>query len=95
LRKANASQELFRWVLGLLILAWSLPVSAVTAISNTPIATDGGSTLNNAEWKALIFTSASGNWTIDSVVLGLNPFNLCARGQVGRYRDQVGQHGDD
>jgi hypothetical protein len=66
----------FGWLLALLGSAWSLPVSAATVISNTPIATDGGTTVNNTDWKALIFTSASGNWTIDNVVLGLNPINI-------------------
>jgi hypothetical protein len=76
LKAVYASRVSFRWVLAWLILVWSLPASAVTVISNTPIATDGGSTLSNTDWKALIFTSASGSWTIDNVVLGLNPINI-------------------
>lgn len=64
------------WLVGLILWSWAMPAVAVTVISNSPVATDGGTTVSNVDWKALIFTSGTGNWSIDNVVLALNPVNI-------------------
>jgi hypothetical protein len=59
-----------------LALAWIVACSTASAtvvITNLPNGTLGGSALNATDWKALIFSTGSSAWTIDNVVLGLNP----------------------
>jgi hypothetical protein len=62
--------------LSALILAWMIGSPAAfgaAVITNLPNGTTGGTTLNNAEWKALLFSTGSNAWTIDNIVIGLNP----------------------
>jgi hypothetical protein len=42
-------------------------------IQNTPATADGGSTVSETSWKALLFTSGASAGVVDSLTLGLNP----------------------
>jgi hypothetical protein len=42
-------------------------------IQNTPATADGGSTVSETNWKALLFTSGASAGVVDSITLGLNP----------------------
>jgi autotransporter-associated beta strand protein len=44
----------------------------IVAITNIPIATTGGSTITNTDWKGLIFSTPSAVSEISSIQLGLN-----------------------
>jgi hypothetical protein len=48
-------------------------LQAEVVISNLPNTENGGSTLSNTTWKAMLFTTGSSPTQLDSVVVGLNP----------------------
>jgi hypothetical protein len=48
-------------------------LQAEVVISNLPNTVTGGSTVSNAIWKAMLFTTGSSPTQLDSVVVGLNP----------------------
>lgn len=57
-----------------LLLALHMPgLQAEVVISNLPNPVDGGSTISDTAWKAMLFTTGSSPTQLDSVVVGLNP----------------------
>lgn len=58
------------------VMASFAPAHATVVISNTPVYSDGGSGVIATDWKALIFTSGSTAARINSIAVGLNPWNF-------------------
>ncbi len=58
--------------LGYLLVPEIVRADPIVAITNIPIATTGGSTITNTDWKGLIFSTPSAVSEISSIQLGLN-----------------------
>ena len=70
------SPRCIRAFVGTVAVLFGLQLSELQAevvISNLPNTDNGGSTLSNTTWKAMLFTTGSSPTQLDSVVVGLNP----------------------
>jgi hypothetical protein len=56
-----------------LAIGASTEAPGAVVIQNTPATADGGSTVSETDWKALLFTSGASAGVVDSLTLGLNP----------------------
>lgn len=55
------------------LAVWPGQAHAEVVITNTPNGTDGGSTLDNSIWKALLFSTNAYSARINAIEVGLNP----------------------